>query len=794
MNVGTPARRQSVDSSRELTPRLTRHLSQHLSRLQWLIIVAHLALALLYGALIPPWEAHDETGHDAFIDQLVTERALPTVRSDSTVFLDQSHQPPLYYLVTGALTAWVDRSHPLQPAINLFAFDGSNRHGARIVLRTAAEDFPWQGTVLALHAARVVSALLGTLMVFLIAHLAARIFPTSPAAAAFATALAAFNPQALFMAAMVNNDVMIGLIGAAVLLVAVTLMQDANETRLRYFVLLGALLGLALLSKRTSYGLLLFAALLLLGLAWRRKWSLGQLIVRAVAVAVPAVLISAPYFIRNLALYGTLIADRKIDNPLFTQPDAALLGAGTAVALRDGWVAQIFVNGFRTFWGTFGWGNVPLPEWAYFVFLAITVIGAVGFIFAVWRAAPTQRFVLIGLLICFISMGLPSVAQAVFFQNPQLFVGRYLMPALGAVAIGIAAGWHFWSQQWKRPINDAGEKHRQEVITVAPAFALAAFALLIPFVYLRPAYAAKMVSAASPTPLLIFQTAEQQPVAEVMSVDARFVYLQDREGQRPYAQVKLVWRAMQRTPANYAVGLSVLGYRNEVLGQTNQYPAGGNAPTTSWNPGEVFEDDYFIQIDKPCAVLPVQARINVALFEPPATMTSTTSSVPFTTTHTLKAVDADGRETLPAIGEFRVDAPAPVFKFWQPPLAVLGDVWLRQIDMPSSAKAGDTIQVTLAYEPAQSQLPEAKAFVHLLGPDGQPVAQQDQVPHETFYPTHQWVAGECVRETFNIALPANAAGTVHAVTGFYTADGTRFTTPDPADDDLAELGTIEIKP
>jgi len=767
MNVGMPARQ--------------------ISRLQWLIIAAHLVLAVLYGAVIPPWEAHDETGHYAFIDQLTTERALPVVRADSTVFLDQSHQPPLYYLVAGALTAWVDRRDHLQPAINLFAFDGSNRHGARIVLRTANEAFPWHGTVLALHAARIVSALLSGVMMCLIAQIATQLFPTSPGTAALATAIAAFNPQVLFMAAMVNNDVMVSLIGAAILLVAVRLIQQPDQSSAGRFVLLGILLGLALLSKRTSYGLVLFAALLLIGLAWRNRWTLGHMIGRTLAVVGPAVLISAPYFVRNLTLYGTLIADRKIDNPLFTRPAATLFGEGAAVALRDGWVSQIFINGFRTFWGTFGWGNVPLPGWAYFAFLAITVTGSIGFVAALWRADTPRRFVFIGLVTFFVSLLLPSLYQAVFFQNPQLFVGRYLMPALGAFACIVASGLAFWVH-WRPALSNWLDRG----LTAA----LAVFALVVPLAYLQPAYATRLVNLPPQPALLTFETSARQPVAQVLSADTAFVYLQDREGPRPYAHVRLVWRALQRTQANFVFGLSVLGYRNEVLGQTNQYPAGGNYPTTAWNAGDMFEDDYYILIDKPCAELPVQARINVAVFEQ-VSIADTSLPNPSTVmpmVRALKAVDAESRDTLPVVTPFRVEQSPPMFKIWVPPVAVMGNIWLRQVSLPTTTTAGSRLTVTLAYEPAQSNNPPAKVFVHLLGPDGQPVAQQDQVPHEGFYPTDQWVAGECVRETIVLDVPATASGTLRAMTGFYTADGTRFKTPDEDDNDLVELGSVQVQP
>ena len=79
---------------------------RRVTKVQGFIVLAHVVLALLYGLVIPPYEAHDETGHSAFVDHLVVTHRLPVVNKDSTTFLDQSHQPPLYYLTVAALTAW----------------------------------------------------------------------------------------------------------------------------------------------------------------------------------------------------------------------------------------------------------------------------------------------------------------------------------------------------------------------------------------------------------------------------------------------------------------------------------------------------------------------------------------------------------------------------------------------------------------------------------------------------------------------------------------------------------------
>ena len=275
------------------------------------------------------------------------------------------------------------------------------------------------------------------------------------------------------------------------------------------------------------------------------------------------------------------------------------------------------------------------------------------------------------------------------------------------------------------------------------------------------------------------------------------MYVQDKEGQRPYADITVTWRALRRTDENFVFGISVLGYNNEVLGQTSVYPGLGNYPSTNWHAGDVFTDRYFVQIEKPCAVLPTQARISLGVF----TMALVTGSInptnptrQISVTRTLNPLDGEGRKTAPILGAFRIEQTPPVWKFWQEPLGITGGIWLRQRQLPARAAPGSTLTITLAYEPAQANNPPATAFVHLLDQNGQRVAQQDQQPQSGFYPTNLWVPGECVREAFTLTVPTTATGTLRVVTGFYGADGIRFTTPITTDNDVIDLGLIEIKP
>jgi len=756
------------------------------SRGQSLIVCAHIVLALIYGWVIPPWEAHDETGHSAFINHLVLQRELPRVEAQSTVFLDQSHQPPLYYLTVAALTFWVDRSDQLQPERNVFAFDGSNRRGSRIILPDAR--FEHSGTVMALRAARVVSALLGGLTVFLIALAAARVFAQQPRLALLATAIAAFNPQAIFMSAIVNNDAMIALIGAALIFGAVQLIQsDAPQLTKRdlwRWAIFGALLGLALLSKRSAYGLLLFGGLLLIALAWRRHLPFSRFILIGALVFGLATIIAAPYFIRNLQLYGQLIADRSQSNPFSSAPDLGTTTEGLWVAWRDGWLPRLVSNGFRTFWGTFGWGNVRLLDWDYWLFAAFSLIGLIGLLLRLLHRQG--RALWLGLMAFTFCASLLPLAQALYYQSPDLFVGRYLMPTLGPVAMLLAAG--------LAQIADRSLLLQREgpgvrtILPIALTAILATHALAVPIMVLRPAYYTPIIQSTNDaTPVLL----NFDNTVQVLSVDAEMYIANDPDGQRPYARVTLRWRALKPSPQQLAFGISILGRDNEVLGQTNIFPAKGNHPSPLWQPGDTWEDEYAVQLMKPCAKLPALGRVAVAVYpfspsdEAAANLTRTS----------LPALDGEGRPTTPVIGRFRVE-PWPLhYIFWQPPRGAMGHIALRDIQpaLPITASPGSTINLALTYETIRASTQDGRAFVHVLAANGEPITQDDHAPLNGAYPTDLWQPGWCDTEHFTLTLPTTATGTLRVVTGFYTADGTRFTTTPTSTDQLLDLGQIVVK-
>jgi hypothetical protein len=72
-----------------------------------------------------------------------------------------------------------------------------------------------------------------------------------------------------------------------------------------------------------------------------------------------------------------------------------------------------------------------------------------------------------------------------------------------------------------------------------------------------------------------------------------------------------------------------------------------------------------------------------------------------------------------------------------------------------SYRPGDTVRLTLEWQ-AMKQMDEAyKVFVHVLGPNGLPVAQQDNEPVNGTYPTTRWRPGERVSDPYAVRLPGD---------------------------------------
>ncbi len=163
-------------------------------------IVVLLAVFALLGAVFavttPLFEASDELWHYPMVQQLSRGGPLP-VQDPANVgaWRQEASQPPLYYYLMGWATAWIDTRDMAQvrwlnPHVDngIVTPDGNTN----LAVHTAAERWPWRGTVLAVRLARLLSVLMSAGTV-LFTYLLAREFFDDKLSSLLAAALVAFT-------------------------------------------------------------------------------------------------------------------------------------------------------------------------------------------------------------------------------------------------------------------------------------------------------------------------------------------------------------------------------------------------------------------------------------------------------------------------------------------------------------------------------------------------------------------------------------------------------------------------
>jgi hypothetical protein len=208
---------------------------------------------MVYSLVTPIWEGPDEWGHYEYIKYLIDNLSLPGP-GDSTSRLGALNQPPLYYILTALVTPWVDTSDDLQPVENPYTYTGITRGGVNRFIHPDTEAFPYQGTVLAVHVARLVSVFVSTLVVAVTYFLGRLLFPDQKAIALGAMAINAFSPGFLFMGSVINNDILVTLFFSLALFFSVKVVIQSPDSR--DLLALGGFTGLALLSKYNALALI----------------------------------------------------------------------------------------------------------------------------------------------------------------------------------------------------------------------------------------------------------------------------------------------------------------------------------------------------------------------------------------------------------------------------------------------------------------------------------------------------------------------------------------------------------
>ncbi|MCK4315296.1 MAG: glycosyltransferase family 39 protein, partial [Anaerolineae bacterium] len=447
-------------------------------------LLVYLVVAVLYGVTIPIFESPDANGHYAYIHELTEGRGLPvqgTPSGERVTGYVASH-PPLYYTLCAALTFWnredVDRLDWVwRNPYHAMGYPGSVANKNYLV-HTPAERFPWRGTPLTMHIARLVSTVLGALAVVATYGITLELFPEHRWLALGAASLTAFNPMFVFTAARVSNDAAVAAFGSLVVWGAVRLAVRGLSRR--GLALTGVALGLATLSKLSGITLAPVVALALLLDAIRkfgnRKFVIRKFVVSALVLFGTAALVGGWWFGRNLLLYGELMGTHAwLSHTATVRPEA--------IGLLD--VIPELHGLEMSYWAMFGWFNVAVAPWMYRFWWMLARVGVLGLLFVLadqWRARRVSRSarpVQAGLLVLAFAFLLVFGSVWRFIMIVLGSQGRYLMPVVTAISVFLMLGLsRLLPRRWAPGLTVLlGGVHLALVLVCLFAFILPAYAM-----------------------------------------------------------------------------------------------------------------------------------------------------------------------------------------------------------------------------------------------------------------------------------------------------------------------------
>jgi 4-amino-4-deoxy-L-arabinose transferase-like glycosyltransferase len=383
--------------------------------------------------IIQPGHPPDEWLHFDYVRHLFLHRALPVYGETRYIFnpeLLQAHAmlPPLYYLL----------------GVPLLALAGDQPVEVQMV------------------AVRMLSVIISTGTVAIAYALGRVLVPTRPRFALVFAALVGFNPMFTYMSAAINSDNLVNLIAAALLLMLVYGLRQAQHhwqdyphatlwspTR-RWMIGMGALMGMGLLTKPTIALAILGCGVMLVWMAWQSPGlpqRLRLLLVMGGWIGGVALVISGWSFARNWYLYGDPVGVSLVGSQAgsYVPRPYAAIGSFGEMLLATREFDPLLPMLFQSFWGYFDHLQLLMPS-RLFIILAILTVGGVGgtllWLVRHWQRGSGERWqrasVVAGAVFIVLTVGAVLYACYRVDYQPQ---GRYLYTALLPLMLIIIVGW-----------------------------------------------------------------------------------------------------------------------------------------------------------------------------------------------------------------------------------------------------------------------------------------------------------------------------------------------------------------
>lgn len=392
-----------------------------------LLIMVYLVIGALYFQATPVLEAPDEIYHVAMINYVANTGELPVQRVGAdTDYRQEGSQPPLYYLITGVLTRWVDRDdynrmRYFNPHANIGQAELMGNKNRIIHTPTSAQNM--------VYIARFFSLICGAITVLAVYQSAKQFAPKMKHLPLFATGLVVFNPQFLFISTAANNDILVIMFNTVSLWLTLITLREGFDTRRS--LILSVCIALGTISKLSGLAMVVVTALTGLYVGIKRR-DLRGLITLAIFMAGIWGILGAWWYIRNIQLYGELFGTGMM----------LKIFGGRSFTEFDVW-AQTMLNEFGglrwSYWAVFGWFNIITWKWVYSVIDILSLVALVGFIGFLWRNRHNGE-VREGLAITGLMLTIGTISFISWTSQTTGTQGRLLFPFIAPASIFLAAG------------------------------------------------------------------------------------------------------------------------------------------------------------------------------------------------------------------------------------------------------------------------------------------------------------------------------------------------------------------
>lgn len=706
-----------------------------------LILLIYTLLATTYSVVTPIFEASDELWHYPMV-KYVADNGLSLPRPDpAQPWRQEGGQPPLYYIAAALLTDGIDTSDmDSVRRVNPHADIGVVRpdRNANMMVHSERDAFPWTGTALAVHVARLFSVVLGLGTVAVTYALARAVFPDWPAVALGAAALNAFLPMFLFISGSVNNDNLSNLLGNLLTLLIVRLVQRARQPRLRDYIVLGVVTGAGLLSK-LNIGFLIPVIALALGVLSVRLRSWRPLLVGGPVSGALTIAIAGWWYLRNWELYG----DPTGLNAFLDTVGRRLIPANAAQL----WAERHSFT--QAYWGFFGGVNVPLPDALY---LAFNVIGGLSLLSALVfllvmlarRRWPLERWLVVGIVVLWPVITFVSYLR--WTAETPASQGRLVFGALSAISLWMAVGLAWWLPRRWQPLT----------LGAASGF-FAIVGALAPFAVIAPMYAPpeNLGYDASQSPLALF--VEPDTGAEVRLLDASVTSPSVHPGE--YVHLTTRWALAQPLARDWSLFVHLTTPEGVIISQRDVYPGGGTLATSDLSGGWTWDNPIAINVPR-TAYTPMRLSVNLGWYHLPTGA---------------RLALADGAETV-AIGTVALEpnesgegVPNPVRVNFDNQIELLG---YELTDL--TPNAGDTVALTLYWRALAPIAQDYTVFAHVIDPRAFTIyAGSDAWPVGGNAPTSTWQPGAVIEDTHQLAVSPDTPPDIYELElGLYSQDET----------------------